>query len=83
REIAETMPETQWTYQYSPEVFSGTELEFALEVCNAVTEVWDPSPTHKIIFNLPATVEMATPNIYADQIEWMHRNLARRDSIIL
>jgi len=83
REIAETMPETQWTYQYSPEVFSGTELEFSLEVCNAVTEVWDPSPTHKIIFNLPATVEMATPNIYADQIEWMHRNLARRDSIIL
>lgn len=83
REIAETMPETQWTYQYSPEVFSGTELEFALEVCNAVTEVWDPTPEHKIIFNLPATVEMATPNIYADQIEWMHRNLARRDSIIL
>lgn len=83
REIAETMPETQWTYQYSPEVFSGTELDFALEVCNAVTEVWDPTPEHKIIFNLPATVEMATPNIYADQIEWMHRNLARRDSIIL
>jgi len=83
REIAESMPETQWTYQYSPEVFSGTELDFALEVCNAVTEVWDPSPAHKIIFNLPATVEMATPNIYADQIEWMHRNLARRDSIIL
>ncbi|CAJ0781164.1 MULTISPECIES: 2-isopropylmalate synthase [Ralstonia] len=83
REIAETMPETQWTYQYSPEVFSGTELDFALEVCNAVTEVWEPTPEHKIIFNLPATVEMATPNIYADQIEWMHRNLARRDSIIL
>ena len=83
REIAESMPETQWTYQYSPEVFSGTELEFALEVCNAVTQVWEPTPEHKIIFNLPATVEMATPNIYADQIEWMHRNLARRDSIIL
>ncbi|CAJ0707547.1 2-isopropylmalate synthase [Ralstonia wenshanensis] len=83
REIAQTMPETQWTYQYSPEVFSGTELDFALEVCNAVTEVWEPTPEHKIIFNLPATVEMATPNIYADQIEWMHRNLARRDSIIL
>jgi len=83
REIAETMPETQWTYQYSPEVFSGTELDFALEVCNAVTEVWEPTPEHKIIFNLPATVEMATPNIYAEQIEWMHRNLARRDSIIL
>jgi 2-isopropylmalate synthase len=83
REIAQTMPETQWTYQYSPEVFSGTELDFALEVCNAVTEVWEPTPAHKIIFNLPATVEMATPNIYADQIEWMHRNLVRRDSIIL
>ncbi len=83
REIAETMPETQWTYEYTPEVFSGTELDFALEVCNAVTEVWAPTPEHKIIVNLPATVEMATPNIYADQIEWMHRNLARRDSIIL
>ncbi|KFX78354.1 2-isopropylmalate synthase [Ralstonia solanacearum] len=83
REIAESMPETQWTYQYSPEVFSGTELDFALEVCNAVTEVWDPTPAHKIIFNLPATVEMATPNVYADQIEWMHRHLARRDSILL
>ncbi len=83
REIAESMPETQWTYQYSPEVFSGTELDFALEVCNAVTEVWDPTPAHKIIFNLPATVEMATPNVYADQIEWMHRHLARRDSIVL
>lgn len=83
KELAAAQPETEWTFQYSPEVFSGTELEFAREVVDAVTEVWAPTPAHKAIINLPATVEMATPNIYADQIEWMHRNLARRDSIIL
>ncbi|TDD21341.1 2-isopropylmalate synthase [Nonomuraea diastatica] len=70
-------------FQYSPESFTGTELAYAVEVCDAVTEVWQPTPDRKVIMNLPATVEMATPNIYADQIEWMHRNLKRRDSIIL
>ena len=83
REIAETMPETNWTFQYSPEVFSGTELDFAKEVVDAVTQVWDASPERKVVINLPATVEMATPNIYADQVEWMHRNLERRDGIII
>ena len=83
RELAAERPQTRWTFQYSPEVFSGTELPVAVEVCNAVAEVWQPTPERKIIFNLPATVEMSTQNIYADQIEWMHRNLARRDSIVL
>jgi 2-isopropylmalate synthase len=76
-------PETEWIYQYSPEAFSSTEVEFAKEVCDAVSAVWQPSPEHKMIVNLPATVEMATPNTYADQIEWMHRHIARRDSIVL
>ncbi|HDY84095.1 MAG TPA: 2-isopropylmalate synthase [Methylophaga aminisulfidivorans] len=76
-------PETEWVYQYSPEVFSSTEIDFAKEVCDAVIEVWQPTPAHKMIINLPATVEMATPNTYADQIEWMHRHLNQRDSIIL
>lgn len=80
---AEITPNTEIYFEYSPESFTGTELEFALEVCNAVTEVWQPTPERKVILNLPATVEMATPNIYADSIEWMHRNLARRDSIVL
>ncbi|MFA7323371.1 MAG: 2-isopropylmalate synthase [Candidatus Nanopelagicales bacterium] len=70
-------------FEYSPESFTGTELEFALEVCNAVTDVLAPTPDHKMIINLPATVEMTTPNLYADAIEWMSRNLNRRDSIIL
>ncbi|WP_414693138.1 2-isopropylmalate synthase [Parvibaculum sp.] len=83
RELAEKQPETNWTFQYSPEVFSGTELDFAKEVVDAVTEVWDANPERKVIINLPATVEMATPNVYADQIEWMHRNLKRRDGIII
>ncbi|MBV6272698.1 2-isopropylmalate synthase [Alcaligenaceae bacterium CGII-47] len=76
-------PETQWRYQYSPEVFSTTEPEFALEVCNAVADAWQPTIDSKIIFNLPATIEATTPNLYADQIEWMHNNLAQRDKIIL
>lgn len=76
-------PGTEWVLQYSPELFSSTELPFAKQVVDAVTEAWDASPARKVIINLPATVEMATPNVYADQIEWMHRNLARRDSIIL
>jgi len=70
-------------YQYSPESFTGTELEFALEICNAVTEVIQPDANHKLILNLPATVEMSTPNIHADQMEWMGRNLNRRENIII
>jgi 2-isopropylmalate synthase len=76
-------PDTEWHFQYSPESFTGTELDFALEACDAVTEVWQPTPARKTIINLPATVEMATPNVYADQIEWMSRRLARRDAITL
>jgi 2-isopropylmalate synthase len=83
RELAAAQPETEWTFQYSPETFTATELDFAKEICDAVSAVWEPTPQHKMIVNLPATVEVATPNIYADQIEWMHRNLARRDSIVL
>jgi len=83
RDCAARQPETEWTYQYSPESFTGTELDYAKEVCDAVLDVWQPTPEHKAIINLPATVEMATPNIYADQIEWMSRNLARRDSLVL
>ncbi len=80
---AAMQPDTEWTFEYSPETFSATELEFAKEVCDAVIEVWDPSPEHKMILNLPATVECATPNIYADQIEWFGRNINRRDSVII
>src|SRR5690606_20485285 len=80
KKLAEDMDGTEIYFQYSPESFTGTELEYAVEVCNAVNEVWEPTPDRKVIINLPATVEMATPNIYADQIEWMHRNLAHRDS---
>ena len=69
--------------EYSPESFTGTELDYALEVCTAVQDIWQPTPEKKMIFNLPATVEMNTPNVYADQIEWMHRNFKNRDSIIL
>ncbi|WGS48682.1 2-isopropylmalate synthase [Paraburkholderia sp. D15] len=83
KRLADAAPETHFTLQYSPEVFSGTELEFAKEVCDAVFDIWEPTPQHKAIVNLPATVEMATPNVYADQIEWMHRHLARRDSLIV
>jgi 2-isopropylmalate synthase len=83
KDIAAQHPETQWTFQYSPETFTATELPFAKEVCDAVTEVWEASATHKVILNLPATVEVSSPNVYADQIEWMHRNLARREGVIL
>ena len=75
--------ETEVFFEYSPESFTGTELEFAVKVCNAVTDVFDPTPDRKLILNLPATVEMATPNVYADAIEWMHRNLDRRDSVLI
>ncbi len=80
---ADTVPETEVYFEYSPESYTGTELDFAVEVCNAVNEVWQPTPDRKVIINLPATVEMATPNVYADSIEWMHRNLAHRDCVVL
>ncbi|GIE34152.1 2-isopropylmalate synthase [Actinoplanes italicus] len=76
-------PDTEIFYEYSPESYTGTELEYALEICSAVIDVIDPTPARPLIINLPATVEMATPNVYADSIEWMHRNLPRRESIIL
>jgi len=83
RREAERRPGVDWIFQYSPESFTGTELDYAVEVCDAVSQVWEPTPQRKVIMNLPATVEMATPNIYADQIEWVGRQLARRDSIVL
>jgi 2-isopropylmalate synthase len=78
-----TLPETHVRLEYSPESFTGTELDFAREICEAVMDVWQPTPENKIILNLPATVEMATPNVYADQIEWFARNIARRESVII
>ncbi|OMG56632.1 2-isopropylmalate synthase [Azonexus hydrophilus] len=81
--LAAQMPETKITLEYSPELFTATELDFAKEVCDAVTAAWGATPDNKVILNLPTTVEIATPNIYADQIEWMHRNLERRDSVII
>jgi 2-isopropylmalate synthase len=83
RELAEAMPATEIIYQYSPESFSGTELDFAIEICEAVMDVWRPTPERKMIVNLPGTVEMATANIYADQIEWFARHVRDRDSLIL
>jgi 2-isopropylmalate synthase len=83
REYATAQPDTQWVFQYSPESFTATELEFSLEVCEAVSAVWQPTPMQPVILNLPATVEMATPNVYADQIEWFGRHVSRRDSVIL
>ncbi|MEP6790290.1 MAG: 2-isopropylmalate synthase [Ramlibacter sp.] len=82
-ELAAQQPQTHWTFQYSPEMFSGTELAFSKRVVDAVTKIWQPTPQRKCIVNLPSTVEHSTPNIFADMIEWMHRNLARRDSIVL
>ncbi|HVQ90559.1 MAG TPA: 2-isopropylmalate synthase [Mycobacteriales bacterium] len=81
--LAEAAGDTEVRFEYSPESFTGTELEYAVEVCGAVLDVWQPTPTWPAIVNLPATVEMATPNVYADQIEWMHRNLPRRDAVVL
>ncbi len=83
REYEKTIPDTQVFYEYSPESFTGTELEFAVDVCNQVIEIFEPTPDRKVIINLPATVEMATPNVYADAIEWMGRNLAHRENIII
>src|SRR5881398_1432776 len=74
---------TDVRWQYSPESFTGTELDYAVDVCDAVMDVWQPSADRKVVLNLPATVEMATPNVYADQIEWFHRNISRRDAVIL
>ena len=82
-EEAAKHPGTRWRYEYSPESYTGTELVYAKEVCDAVADVINPTPDWPLIVNLPATVEMTTPNVYADSIEWMSRNLARRDSIIL
>ncbi|OLT41220.1 2-isopropylmalate synthase [Saccharomonospora sp. CUA-673] len=82
-EYAAKYSDTDFRFQYSPESFTGTELSYAAEVCNAVADIWQPTPERPVIMNLPATVEMATPNVYADSIEWMGRNLDKRDSIIL
>ena len=83
RKLEETIPETTVYYEYSPESFTGTELDFAARICNEVVEVFDARPDRKVIINLPATVEMATPNVFADSIEWMSRHLTRRESIVL
>lgn len=83
KQLTDTMPETEWVFEYSPETFSMAELDFSKEVCDAVSAIWAPTPERKMIINLPTTVECATPNVYADQIEWMHRHLAQRDAIIL
>ena len=78
-----TVPDTEIFYEYSPESYTGTELEFAVDICNQVLEIFEPTPDRKVIINLPATVEMATPNVYADSIEWMSRHLAHRENVLL
>lgn len=83
KRLAEQNPETEWRFEYSPEIFSSTEPEFAIEVCNAVIGVFQPTPQQKLILNLPATVEAATPNVYADQIEWFCRRIDNRDSVLV
>ena len=83
RDFATKQPETSWQFQYSPESFTNTELDYALEVCDAVIDVWQPTPEHKVIINLPATVEVATPNVYADQIETLCDRISRRDSVTI
>ena len=83
KKLAAQNPDTEWSFEYSPESFTGTELEYACEVCDEVTDILKDSSKNKIIINLPATVEMSTPNIYGDQIEWMHNNLKNRDKINL
>lgn len=83
REEGDRRPATRWTYEYSPETFCFTEPEFALEVCERVLDVWEPTPEHPVILNLPGTVEVATPNVYADQIEWFCRRLSRRDAVVI
>lgn len=83
REMESLIPETDVYYEYSPESYTGTELEYAVEVCDAVIDIIQPTPDHKMVINLPATVEMATPNVYADSIEWVSRNISKRDSILI
>jgi 2-isopropylmalate synthase len=83
KRLASDQRGTDYVFEYSPESFTGTELDFAKEICEAVMNVWQPTPDHRMILNLPATVEMSTPNIYADQIEWCHRNFRGRESFIL
>jgi len=83
RDLAAMQPETEWRFQYSPETFTATELEFARDICNAVLDVWQPTEDCKAIINLPATVEVATPNVFADQVEWMHRHLRHRENLVL
>lgn len=82
-QLAAEQPDTEWRFEYSPETFTATELDFARDICNAVLDVWQPTPQHKAIINLPATVEVSTPNVFADQVEWMHRQLSGRDSVVL
>jgi 2-isopropylmalate synthase len=83
KQLAAEQPETDWRFEYSPETFTATELDFAKTICDAVLDVWQPMGDRKAIINLPATVEVATPNVFADQVEWMHRHLARRDAVVL
>jgi len=83
RDCAAGQPETEWVFEYSPESFTGTELDFAVQACDAVTAVWQPTPEQPVIINLPATVEMSTPNVYADQIEWFCDHVANRDSLLI
>ncbi len=83
KEEAERQPETDFRFEYTPESFTGTEPEFAVEICDAVMDVWEPTKERKVILNLPSTVEMATPNVYADQVEWFCRHISRRDSVIV
>ncbi|CAA0114833.1 2-isopropylmalate synthase [Halioglobus japonicus] len=83
RDCAAQHPETEWVFEYSPESFTGTELDYAVEVCDAVNAVWQPTPERPVIINLPATVEVSTPNIYADQIEWFCDHVANRDSLLI
>jgi len=83
RDFAQNAPETQWSFQYSPESFTGTEMDYAVEVCDAVIAVWKPTPENKVIINLPATEEVSTPNVYADQIEWINDNISHRDAVTI
>ena len=80
---AQQQTDTEWVFQYSPESFTGTEIDYAIEVCDAVVDVWQPTPENPVIINLPATVEMTTPNVYADQIEYFGRQIKQRDSVVI
>ena len=83
KQLADANPQTEWVFEYSPESFTGTELDFAVEICEAVMDVIEPTPAKRLILNLPATVEMSTPNVYADQIEWFCRNIKKRDCVTI